>query len=256
MLCITYRLFAPPVLSLCDRACAMKKLAFLQHSLDLLFPTSCTICKRGGYVLCPACMAALPRFTPPICLHCGRPHSGQGPCQHCSWHPLRLSGLRAVGPYVEPLRACIHALKYEGKTRLAEPLGLLMAQAARFYRVAGDLIIPVPLHEERSRERGYNQAQLLAQVCAYQLGIPLHSAILVRTRATPAQAQLSAPARQQNVAHAFACKPSYATGALQGRKIVIIDDVCTTGATLEACAEPIFAAGASAVWGLVLARPL
>jgi ComF family protein len=118
-----------------------------------------------------------------------------------------------------------------------------------------DGILALPLHPERERERGYNQSYLLAHVCAQQLGVPLLTDLLVRTRATVAQAQLSASQRQQNVAHAFATTPA-AAGTLSGRTLLVIDDVCTTGATLEACAEPLFAAGAAAVWGLVLACPL
>ena len=111
------------------------------------------------------------------------------------------------------------------------------------------------LHSERQQQRGYNHAYLLAEVFAAQVGIPLRDDVLVRHRATLAQVGLKSGERQQNVAGAFACTPLFATGALFGRRILLIDDVSTTGATLEACAAPLFSAGASAVWGLVLARP-
>ncbi len=119
-----------------------------------------------------------------------------------------------------------------------------------------DTIIAVPLHPERQRQRGYNHAQLLAEACASLVGVPLSNNIVQRLRATPAQVGLSASQRLQNMAGAFACTPAFATGALRGRRILIIDDVCTTGATIEACAAPLYAAGAAAVLGLVLARPL
>ena len=114
----------------------------------------------------------------------------------------------------------------------------------------------MPLHAERQRERGYNQGHLLAGVCAKYVHVPMNTEIVLRHRATEAQAQLKAAERQRNVAGAFLCTPAVTTGALVGRAIVIIDDVCTTGATLEACAAPLYAAGARSVWGLVLARPL
>lgn len=177
-------------------------------------------------------------------------------CQSCRYHTPRLHGLRAVSIFQEPLRSYIHALKYKGKTRLAEPLGRLLAQTYTRYSFQVDAMISVPLHHERQRQRGYNHAQLLAEVCASLVSIPLYNNIVQRQKATPAQVGLKASQRYQNMAGAFLCTPTYTTGSLRGRRILIIDDVCTTGATLEACAAPLYAAGASAVWGLVLARPM
>jgi ComF family protein len=118
------------------------------------------------------------------------------------------------------------------------------------------MIIPVPLHPQRQQERGYNQALFLARICAQTLGIPLNNSLLYRKRETQTQAQLLPHDRYTNVAGAFSCSlPPTATNGLVKCRIVIIDDVCTTGATLEACAAPLFNAGASKVWGLALARP-
>jgi ComF family protein len=230
----------------------------IQYALDFLFPPHCASCQKSGYILCPSCLAAIRPLAPPLCLQCGKAtpmYSPSGPCQNCAAHPLHMSGLRAVSVYQEPLRTCIHALKYEGNTRLAEPLGLLLAKAYRVYGMRADVIVPVPLHSERQRQRGYNQTSLLAEVCARQVGVPLNTHVLVRHRATSSQVGLAAQERQQNVAGAFLCTPAFANGRLSGCTILIIDDVCTTGATIEACATPLFVAGAHAVWGLVLARP-
>jgi ComF family protein len=175
-------------------------------------------------------------------------------CKTCHNGPERLNGLFGVSGYEEPLRSCIHGLKYEGNVRLAEPLGLLLAQRFVRTRLEADAIIAVPLHKDRQQERGYNHAQLLAEVCARQVGVPFHEHILVKHRATLPQVGLSMKERHLNIAGAFLCAPTYATGALVGRIIVIIDDVATTGATLEACAAPLFTAGAREVRGLVLAR--
>jgi len=159
-----------------------------------------------------------------------------------------------VSGYEGILRTCIHALKYEGNVRLAEPLGQLLAEAYQYYSMQVDVIMAVPLHAERQKARGYNHASLLADVCARQVLAPHYDNIVMRHRATSAQVGLSARERQQNVVDAFCCAPMFTTGILYGKSILIIDDVATTGATLEACAAPLFAAGAKAVWGLVLAR--
>jgi ComF family protein len=117
-----------------------------------------------------------------------------------------------------------------------------------------DAIVAVPLHKERQQQRGYNQAQLLAEVCAARVHMPFHEHMLERHRATLPQVGLSARDRYLNIAGAFLCRPAYTTGAISGRSIVIIDDVSTTGATLAECTAPLLAAGAKEVRGLVLAR--
>lgn len=227
----------------------------LQHVLDLLFPPRCAACQQTGHVLCPTCFAGIPPLESPLCQHCGKEVKPGGVCQDCSYRPVKLSGLRGVSSYQGTLRTCIHALKYEGNTRLAEPLGLLLAQAFLDYSMQADYMLPVPLHTERQKERGYNHAALLAQVCSKRTGIPLDDTLLVRHRSTQSQVGLAVQERRQNVDGAFMGRSQGATKAVAGRRIVIIDDVCTTGATLEACAAPLFAMGAREVWGLVLARP-
>ncbi|HEV2659183.1 MAG TPA: ComF family protein [Ktedonobacteraceae bacterium] len=227
---------------------------FLQQGLDLLFPQRCAVCARSGQVLCSACRTSMRLLAPPYCERCNCQLSSPGVCQQCQRWPRKLSGLRAVGTYEGTLRTCIHALKYAGQTRLAEPLGNLLASKYRASGLQTDVIIPVPLHAERLQQRGYNQSKLLAQHCSQQIGVPVREDILLRRRATSAQVGLAARERLQNVAGAFVCAPAF-TGRVP-RRVLLIDDVCTTGATLEACCEPLFAAGAQEVWALVLARPL
>jgi ComF family protein len=228
----------------------------MQQFLDTLFPIHCAGCQRSGYVLCPACLGRIQPLPSPFCRLCGTPLSPTGVCINCQYHPPKLSGQRAVSFYQEPLRGCIHALKYDGNTRLAEPLGLLLAQAYTRYGMQADMLIPVPLHSERQQQRGYNHASLLAKVCSAQLAVPMNDQVLVRHRATVAQVDLHPRERYQNVAGAFTCATATAGGVVYGRRIVVIDDVSTTSATLEACATPLFAAGAREIWGLVLARPM
>jgi ComF family protein len=239
-----------------NRIKSMQQLSLhLQRILDLLFPPQCVICKRGGHVLCPRCLSSIQPLRPPFCLHCGTQLIAYEQCRNCRHKALRLSILRVFGRYEGALRACIHALKYDGQKRLAEPLGKLLAQAYITYGLQADLVIPVPLHKEREQQRGFSQTTVLARHCAKQLGLPLREDILQRIRATSAQVGLNGQERQRNVAGAFACVPQFTTGALFGRTILMIDDVCTTGSTLEASAAPLFAAGARNVCGLVLAGP-
>jgi predicted amidophosphoribosyltransferase len=190
--------------------------AAVQQFLDVLFPVHCAGCQRSGYVLCPSCIAQIQPLPSPFCQQGGTPLFPGSICKSCQYHPLKLSGQRAVSSYQEPLRTCIHALKYYGNTRLREPLGLLLARAYSHYGMQADIMIPVPLHEERQRQRGYNHASLLAEVCSASSGIPLHTNVLVHHRATVAQIDLNPKDRYQNDAGTFLCTSAFATGALYG----------------------------------------
>lgn len=208
-----------------------------QQALDLAFPPQCASCKRVGTILCAACFAQLIPATPLA--------------YRQSWSALQ--GLVTVNVYQGTLRNCIHALKYDGVIRLAEPLGALLAQTYSGYGMQADMLVSVPLHSERYKQRGYNHAHLLASECASRVGVPLRDDVLVRSRATNAQVGLNAYDRRQNVAGAFSIDPNRTTTHVYKRRIVIVDDVCTTGATLDACAATLLQAGAVSVWGLVLA---
>ena len=208
-----------------------------QQALDIAFPPRCASCKRVGAVLCGTCYARLRPATP-------LPYR-QG------WSALQ--GLVAVNTYQGTIRDCIHTLKYDGVIRLAEPLGTVLAHTYLTYGMQADMLVSVPLHTVRHKQRGYNHAHLLAHVCATKVGVPLRDDVLVRSRATTAQVGLNAFDRKQNVAGAFSLADTYATTLIYRRRIIIIDDVCTTGATLDACATALFQAGAASVWGLVLA---
>ncbi|HEV2581520.1 MAG TPA: ComF family protein [Ktedonobacteraceae bacterium] len=228
----------------------------LSPLMDALYPPHCVGCQRTGAIICADCLAQMAPLALPVCPCCGIPVPQAALCQSCQRDPPRITALRSASKYQEPLRGCIRALKYEGNTRLAEPLGLVLAQAFRRYGLSADALLPVPLHPERHAKRGYNHATLLAQVCARHLALPCYEQMLLRHRDTLSQVGLTPRERQQNVQGAFVCSPAFTRGALTGRTLLLIDDVCTSGATLEACAAPLFAAGAAAVIGLALARPV
>lgn len=227
-----------------------------QAGLDLIFPPRCAGCHRGGTLLCSACLATMQPLSTAYCQHCCTPLAQPAmPCPSCQSHPLQLHGLRCVNLHRAALRTTIHAFKYQGERRLAEPLGLLLAQAFLHYNLHADALIPLPLHAQREQERGFNQATLLARVCATHLKVPYLEGVIVRQRSTRAQVGLTAQQRRQNVSGAFVLTPDASSRLHVYQKVVIIDDVSTTGATLEACAAPLYQAGIAEVWGLVLARP-
>jgi len=232
--------------------------------LDLLYPPRCAGCDSRGAWFCAQCTDQLARPAPPTCSLCGeslpaplsttqtRPASATR-CPHCQAQPLTLDGLRFVAYFEGPLRRAVHQLKYRGCQAMAPALGHLMTVTFLADPFPCDLFVPVPLHARRLRERGYNQAALLARAVGDELGLPMYASALVRGRETRSQVQLSAAERRANVREAFAVPPAAAT-AIQGRAVVLVDDVCTTGATLEACAMALRQAGACSVWGLTLGR--
>jgi ComF family protein len=165
---------------------------------------------------------------------------------------VHLAGLRVAARYEGTVRQAMWQLKYHRQRRLAEPLGDLLAGACADLVPQIDLIVPVPLHSSRQRQRGFNQAELLARQCALRLGLPARADVLTRIRATPPQVGLGVAARAANVAGAFAVRTP---APVAGRRLLLVDDVCTSGATLGAGAEPLRAAGALVVWGLAVARP-
>lgn len=221
--------------------------------LDLLFPWRCAGCGRVGTLLCPACLAQVQPVPQPVCIRCGRPVATSGRCDGCAAGQFHVSAIRAAAVYAEPLSQAIHQFKYEGRPELHEPLGELLAGYWRGRSVTVDVVAAVPLHAQRLAERGYNQSDLLAAVLCREVGLPLlRPGVLCRERATQQQALLGPAERRENVQGAF----RWNGPALAGCKVLLIDDVATTGSTLEACAEALLAAGAGKVWALTVARAL
>ena len=194
----------------------------------------------------------MPRVMPPFCTRCGGtlPHDQSRLCPRCRTHRPRIDCIRSVFLFQGTLREAVHRFKYDGLTVLATPLGGLMAAYLREHPLPADVLVPVPLHPARVRERGYNQSALLVQAMARDGSVPVDMRSLVRRRATVPQVGLGAGERAKNVAGAFFCTGN----ALAGNDVLLVDDVCTTGATLEACAAAVREAGARSVRALTLAR--
>ena len=146
-------------------------------------------------------------------------------------------------------REAIHSLKYRNLKAVAPTLGQLLAQYMESVTVPGAVLVPVPLHKRRLRDRGYNQSELLAKEAGKRMSLPVMDALIIRTRNTPPQVSLSLEERMRNVEGSFAC-----VGNAQGQRFIVVDDVVTTGSTVSACAAVLKAEGAESVWGLALAR--
>lgn len=216
--------------------------------LDLLFPPRCVACRRVDGWFCTSCRASIEKIQPPLCERCGRPLL-HPPCSYCRKHPPQIDGIRAVAFFEGSLREAIHAFKYEMRTELAPIFGNLLSDYLAAQRLPVDALIAVPLHVERERARGYNQALLLARELGTRCHLPVWEDALTRVRATRPQVELDAPQRRENVQDAFA-----ADARVAGAQILLIDDVCTTGSTLEACSIALKQRNAKSVWGLTLAR--
>jgi ComF family protein len=236
-------------------------LALARAAVDLVLPHRCALCgtilgtERG---LCGACWAELRFVTPPWCSVCGRPYdeddAGIDPCGLCRAAPPTLRRTRAALAYDDRSRRLVVAFKHYGRLSLRPLFGLWLALPAAELLDEVDLIAPVPLHRRRLMERGFNQAALLAAGLERPDG-PRHVPdLLQRTRATASQQGLGARARRSNVtAAAFRVHPAHRE-LVADRRVVVVDDVLTTGATLDACARTLLRAGARAVDGLALAR--
>ena len=169
-----------------------------------------------------------------------------------SRQPAGIVQLEWCASYSGPARACLHALKYDGERRLVGPLAELMAQRWRRAGIGGHVLVPVPVHAARKRQRGFDQAELLAHGVGQLLGLPVASAVQ-RAARTTAQHQLGRRARAANVGHAFAAVAEFEP-RIRGAWVVLVDDLTTTGATFAGCARVLYDSGATAVSALALAR--
>lgn len=234
-----------------DHHWPMAALRALSHvvstALDFAFPATCAGCGREGEPLCAGCRPALDsRLELPGGVPIGLPADIPEPLLQVEW----------CTPFAGPVRGALHQLKYAGERRLAHPLGEAVARRWARVGVGATLVVPVPVHAERERQRGYDQAALIAEAAAGSLGLPYVRA-LERTRATVAQFELGRDERSTNVVGAFRARrraASPARGPVAGQWVLLVDDVVTTGATLAACAVALEEAGASAVSAVAVAR--
>lgn len=227
---------------------------WLKSAHDALFPATCVLCGQvasGDLDLCSGCRADLPRVAG-ACRRCGLPLAGVGgvECGECLQDPPPWSRTLAPWRYDDPIKYLIHAMKFRQKLTLARVLGMLLAEECSRDEYRPDVLVPVPLHASRLRERGYNQALELARPISQRLGVPLDG-LVERVRATQAQSDLPSTQRERNIRGAFEVRRP-----VSGKRVAIVDDVMTTGATVREIAATLMAAGAQDVQVWVVARAL
>jgi len=217
--------------------------------IDALLPSQCLLCGGSAQTgpLCDGCRADLPALGEPRCPVCAAPVPFPAPaCGRCLAHPPAFDATVAVWRYGFPLDSLVQSLKFRRRLASADFFARAMLDGPH---PPGDVIVPVPLSSARLRERGFNQALEIARPLARALGLPLDAFSLVRVRDAPPQSRLPWKARQDNVRHAFAASADFS-----GRAVIVVDDVMTTGATLDAVARTLKDHGALRVTNWVAAR--
>ncbi len=222
------------------------------HVLDALFPRSCVHCNRPGSYMCSQCLSSTATpLRPPWCELCGLPGDIGKPCLFCRDHQLELVSLRSAYAFTGVVHDAVVQFKYHGLKAAANEMADLLAPIMDQHHV--DILVPVPLHPGRQKERGYNQTEVIGRLLSLRAGIEVVPQAVRRVRPTPPQAGLADRAqRVLNVAGAFSADASL----VHDKRVLLLDDVCTTGATLNECARVLQAAGAASVSGLTLAREL
>jgi competence protein ComFC len=222
---------------------------------DIVYPPKCSVCKSiGPAIICGRCKAAFGGLEEQLCSRCGGVMRNRT-CRNCTQGtPRYIKRARSAGKFEGALREAILQLKYKGKRKLAEPLCGFLEEFLLdkpFGKASFDVVVPVPLHFSRFREREFNQAELLAKATSEFLGLPLEKNVIVRTRKTKPQADLHANERARNVHGAFTVPDGL---PIAGKNILLVDDVVTTCATTDECAKVLLESGAKAVYVISLAR--
>ena len=225
----------------------------IELAVDSFFPRRCVGCEKVGGFLCPECLGKLPRLLSPLCPNCGRPQASGIICPSCWQRQTEIDGTRSLFRFDEVIRKAIHQLKYRNLKAISPCLAELLADYLGSNSLPGEALVCVPLHPRRLRERGYNQSSLLARELGRRIDLPVIEDCLIRVKqAQPQVRAVDVEERRRNVADAFVCRDE----KVEGKQIILIDDVCTSGATLESCAAALKSKGAASVWGLTLAREI
>ncbi len=219
-------------------------------ALNLFFPIWCIGCGREGKYICDSCYEKVPLISPPICVKCGRPLTVKNTCPGCIEGTVFIDGIRAPFLFHGVIRKAIHELKYRNLKAIAPSLAGFLHHYLSENPIPGEVLVPVPIHQKRRRERGYNQSSLIAFELSRRNGLPVVEDCLIKSVNTLPQVKTtSASERHKNVADVFTCTNEQ----LKGKHVILIDDVSTSGATLNTCAKVLKASGVASVWGLTIA---
>ena len=225
----------------------------VELAVESFFPRRCVGCGRIGCFLCSECLGKLPRLLPPFCPKCGKPQASGIVCPDCRRRQAEIDGIRSPFRFDGLIREAVHQLKYQNLRAIAPFLAELLADYLELSPLPGEVLVCVPLHPRRLRERGYNQSSLLARELGRRIDLLVIEDCLIRVKqAQPQVRAVNVEERRRNVADAFMCRDE----RVSGKQIILIDDVCTSGATLESCAVALKSKGATSVWGLTLAREI
>jgi ComF family protein len=237
---------------------AVRMQTLVTRILDVLLPPLCLVCDEpvgGAATLCPTCWGKIQFIAPPLCACCGAPFdipAGEGMlCGHCLTTPPRYRTARSAMLYDDASRKLVLGFKHGDRTHAARALSAWMQRAGGEALMQVDTLIPVPLHRWRLFKRRYNQAAMLARHIAANVGKEVWVDALLRVRPTPSQGHRKRKERQENVRGAFALSPRYDCA---GKVVMLVDDVLTTGATVEECSRVLLDAGAKEVHVLTLSR--
>jgi competence protein ComFC len=224
------------------------------QTIDWIYPPECGGCSKPGNRWCVTCQDNVIKIPEPVCVKCGTPLMVQDSkiCLSCLTNPPPYNALRSYGYYDGLLREALHKLKFDFDIGLAEVLSKYLIKIFNNFQWSVDMITAVPLSKTRMNVRGYNQSALLALPIALYTGIPFVPKAISRIRDTKSQVGLTALERQQNVKSAFISNP----GIVKYKRILIVDDIATTGATISSCAHALGEAGAKEIYGLTVAKTI
>jgi competence protein ComFC len=219
-------------------------------AIDWVYPPACGGCEKPGVRWCAECQAQITRPDAHLCPLCSRLQPDGTICSACQQSNPGCTDIRSWAIFQGPVREAIHRLKYKGDIGLSETFTTKLVELLVELNWKVDTVTAVPLSRQRLKQRGYNQAGLLGWPLAKALCVPYASQAIVRIRNTGSQVGLSIRERQENVRGAFGANPRF----VRGKNVLIIDDVLTTGATMQACARSFLEAGAFSVYGITLAK--
>jgi ComF family protein len=220
--------------------------------LDLVFPPVCGGCGKIGARWCPSCQSRVSLIQQPFCEKCGIPTRSVHICEKCKSNPPPYRMMRSWAVFDSPVQNALHTLKYRRNVGIGDSLAIQMKEFVCSLHWDIDVLIPVPLEKKRLQERGYNQVGLVARSLAYEIGLEYKPQALWKSRETRSQVGLTLSQRWENVRNAYQAK----SDVVKRKSILLMDDVATTGSTIQACAGALLSAGARDVYAITIARAL